>query len=299
MSGSSSAELRNVAIDLAGGTVGGMALAIVGQPMDLVKSRMQMAGSPFSTVLGTMRHTMKHEGMRGFFKGLSPPLIMTGYTNAVLFTTSGAMQRLVRNVSGGGWGSNGGLSGLQILLSTWLAAPLYVLALTPIEVVKVRLQVAAISAAGGMDVPWRGPIGCALFLVKSEGARGLFRGFTPTLASRFVGLPFYIGGYWAFKQGVMALRGEDGAASFSTTLLAGGLAGMAFWTANYPLDLLKTRFQQPGGTNRFFPTLRALALERGLRGLYRGFSACLLRAFPANAAQFSSNDYVTKRLRML
>lgn len=277
-----------MAIDLVGGTIGGVALAVVGHPLDLVKSRLQMAHSPYHGVIDCVRKTAAHEGLRGFFKGLSPPLLMTGYTNAVLFTANGVAQRLVRGTQ------TEPLSALQLLLATWLAAPVYVFALTPIEVVKVRLQTQSASAGKGV---YAGPIDCVRRMVRDEGMAALFKGFSATLASRFVGLPFYIAGYSLFKRALTAWNG--GVENFAVSLVAGGLAGMSFWTANYPLDCLKTRLQTHAGAQRLglVATARAVLAEEGVRGLYKGFSACLLRAFPANAAQFSVNDWSTRLMR--
>jgi len=275
------------AIDLVGGTVGGVALALVGHPLDLVKSRLQIANSPYRGVLHCISQTASTEGLRGFYKGLSPPLVMTGYTNAVLFTANGLALRLVRG------SQTTPLSGPQMLLATWITAPVYVFALTPIEVVKVRLQIQSSSAVRLYD----GPLDCIRQTVRNEGASALFKGFSATLASRFVGLPFYLAGYWAFKRALTSWNG--GSESFSVTLVAGGLAGMSFWTANYPLDYLKTRLQENRGAKLgLIATAREVFAKGGIRGFYKGFSACLLRAFPANAAQFSVNDWTTKRLRV-
>jgi solute carrier family 25 carnitine/acylcarnitine transporter 20/29 len=40
-----------------------------------------------------------------------------------------------------------------------------------------------------------------------------------------------------------------------------------------------------------------LRAERGMRGFYKGFSACLLRAFPASAATFATYSVVSTYLQ--
>ena len=61
---------------------------------------------------------------------------------------------------------------------------------------------------------------------------------------------------------------------------------------------MKTRLQENRGTKLgLVATARAVWAQGGVRAFYKGFSACLLRAFPANAVQFSVNDWTTKRLR--
>lgn len=96
----------------------------------------------------------------------------------------------------------------------------------------------AISASSGGPAQYKGPIDCVRQVVRSEGPAGLLRGFLPTLSSRIVGLPFYLGGYWVARRAISGQRGET-TPSFTTTMLAGGFAGVAFWSANYPLDIVK------------------------------------------------------------
>ncbi|XP_051865817.1 mitochondrial carnitine/acylcarnitine carrier protein-like [Pristis pectinata] len=72
-------------------------------------------------------------------------------------------------------------------------------------------------------------------------------------------------------------------------LFAGGMAGIFNWVVAIPADVLKSRFQTaPDGKypNGFQDVLRELIREEGVGSLYKGFSAVMLRAFPANAACF-------------
>ncbi len=51
---------------------------------------------------------------------------------------------------------------------------------------------------------------------------------------------------------------------------------------------------------RYRGTLDAAAqirAEHGVRGFYKGFSACLLRAFPASAATFATYSFVAHHLQ--
>ncbi len=66
----------------------------------------------------------------------------------------------------------------------------------------------------------------------------------------------------------------------------GGLAGMTAWTAIFPCDTIKSRMQAGPGTPSFTEAAKANFKEAGARGFYRGLSACLMRAYPANAALF-------------
>ena len=95
----------------------------------------------------------------------------------------------------------------------------------------------------------------------------------------------YFGGN-AFFSSQIATPGETGWRATRTALLAGGSAGVCYWLAAFPFDTLKARMMLAKERT----SLRACAVElyasAGLRGFWRGFLPCVLRAFPANAAAF-------------
>ena len=76
----------------------------------------------------------------------------------------------------------------------------------------------------------------------------------------------------------------------AAAISCGGVAGSAFWLTMLPVDYAKTRRQiaRQGGPDDVgaWRLIARTARERGWRGLYAGAWPTLLRAFPANAAQF-------------
>eukprot|EP00808_Paulinella_micropora_P029725 g9913.t1 len=71
--------------------------------------------------------------------------------------------------------------------------------------------------------------------------------------------------------------------------LVGGTAGVCAWMVIYPLDVLKSILQTEStarGGRGLVSEFRTVVRHDGWRGLYRGYSAALLRAFPANGALF-------------
>ena len=84
--------------------------------------------------------------------------------------------------------------------------------------------------------------------------------------------------------------------------LAGGLAGQVFWLASYPSDVIKQRIMtDPLGTGKKYKNWRTAARmvgkELGVRGIWRGFLPCFLRAFPANAAALSVFEAMIRILK--
>jgi len=74
---------------------------------------------------------------------------------------------------------------------------------------------------------------------------------------------------------------------------AGGLSAQVYWLTCYPSDVVKQRIMTDplggglGDGQRRFPrwkdAARTIYQEQGIKGYWRGFLPCFLRAFPANA----------------
>lgn len=70
-------------------------------------------------------------------------------------------------------------------------------------------------------------------------------------------------------------------------MFCGGVAGTVMWAMVLPLDVAKTRLQVAHpGSPRDVSMLRQLRLMARERRMYPGLAPTLLRAFPANAAQW-------------
>ena len=142
---------------------------------------------------------------------------------------------------------------------------------------KTRLQIRQDGAAGGRAV-FRSLYGIA----RSEGVRGLFRGFPAHLMAVIPARGLYFFSYSALRHRTDAVWGGDSSVAH---LLAAAGAGAVATTATNPLWVVKTRFQlqrgqaAPAGSGLardYVSTTSALARivrEEGVRGLYRGMAA--------------------------
>ncbi|CAG8658322.1 9118_t:CDS:1, partial [Paraglomus occultum] len=86
-------------------------------------------------------------------------------------------------------------------------------------------------------------------------------------------------------------KSRDELASWKPCLF-GALAGYAMWTSVYPVDVLKSKLQTDGFTletkkyNGVIDCARKTYRIEGVKGFFRGFGTCILRAGPVNAATF-------------
>jgi solute carrier family 25 carnitine/acylcarnitine transporter 20/29 len=74
------------------------------------------------------------------------------------------------------------------------------------------------------------------------------------------------------------------------TFVCGGLAGLAYWLPFYPIDVVKGTLQADSYLrdqrkySGFMDAAKQVYARSGVKGFYRGFTPCILRSFPANAA---------------
>lgn len=130
---------------------------VCGHPLDTVKVIQQAGGR--ASMLGVMRHLMMTEGVRGYFKGLLPPVITAGSINSIFFSVYGwSMTRLSHPAAD-----------RPHLLNVYLAGvaggSLQLAIACPVELVKIRLQTQ--SGAGR----YQGPGHCLRQIWASQGGR--------------------------------------------------------------------------------------------------------------------------------
>lgn len=173
------------------------------------------------------------------------------------------------------------------------------LLLTPIELVKCKMQVPALAEKLGYHRP--GPIGLIGGIFRHHGFLGFWHGQLGTLIRETGGSAAWFGGY----EGVSALfrkytppKGDSVSdrpvLSVYQQMLAGATAGMAYNFVFYPADTIKSRMQTEEvtqltkhGRKTFGAVGAALWRQQGLQGLYRGCGITVFRAAPSSAFIFT------------
>jgi len=169
--------------------------------------------------------------------------------------------------------------------------------------VNIRLQAQSALAGTGaatMAVKYGGPVDVARQVLRSEGGiRGLFKGMVPTMAREVPGNAALFGVYEALKQ-LLAGGTDTSGLDRGSLLLAGGLAGGAYWLAVYPTDVIKSVIQIDDYKNPKFSgsidAFRRISATEGFKGLYKGFGPAMARSVPANAACFLAYEMTRSAL---
>ncbi|KPI89373.1 putative Mitochondrial carrier protein [Leptomonas seymouri] len=273
---------------LVGGTIGGFMQAATSHPFDTIKSRVQ--NGLFPSVSSCVRHTWKEEGLHGFYRGATPILAFCGFQNFTLFSLNQTMNNYMTPAD---HDRRTPLPLWRTAVAAQLTAPLYVLTVVPVEKVKVQLQM--IGKGGHESATVTGPITCIRRVIQTEGYRGLLSGYTPTLMSRLIGLPFYFMGYQKARSALLdsSLASTHTGREVLVPILSGVAAGMCFWTSNYPCDFVKTRVQASRTRVSIPDVIRSTYKAGGIRGFYKGYTACIMRSAPANASVWLGIELTT------
>lgn len=275
----------------ASGVIGGVCCVYAGQPFDTVKVRLQTqsaaSAAAYSGPLDCLRKTVSQGGYRALYKGSSAALASVVTENAVLFTAHSTVKDFFRSFNAD---PQAELSLGQEALAGGVAGFFSSTAITPAEVIKCRLQIQdRVSSSGVANTPLRysGPLDAAVRIARTEGLRGLFAGL-PSVWMRDIPFNFvFLGSYETFcslatwRSG--KAREQLGAAEL---FVCGGLAGVSGWSIVFPMDVVKSKMQTaPTATpTSALQVIRHTLKTEGPRAFYRGWSAAVLRAFPANAA---------------
>ena len=78
-------NLSKSTVDMLSGSVAGIVATFVVHPLDTVKVRFQISNSDKLTLRKCMSDIYRHEGVRGFFKGVLSPMLGRWPITALLF----------------------------------------------------------------------------------------------------------------------------------------------------------------------------------------------------------------------
>jgi len=183
-----------------------------------------------------------------------------------------------------------------LLLSGAASGSITSLALTPIELIKCRMQVP--SETFGQQPK---PLALVADVFRREGLIGFWRGQLGTLIRETGGSAAWFGGYEGVSSLFRTYNQRSGIVSKGDSLpvyqqmIAGATAGISYNFLFYPADTIKSRLQtedislRPAGAQRqtFWSVSRALWRQQGLKGMYRGCGITCARSAPSSAFIFS------------
>ncbi|KAM7539329.1 hypothetical protein Aperf_G00000059239 [Anoplocephala perfoliata] len=266
-----------------GGSSGMLATCVV-QPLDLVKTRMQVSGEggaarTYNSTLHAISTIVRQEGPLKIYAGLSAGLLRQAtYTTTRLGIYTSLFECVSSRSKSGGPPSF--LAKLGIGLT---AGVLGAFVGTPAEVCLIRM-----TADGRLPVAQRRNytnVFNALYRIfKEEGLLALWRGAVPTMIRAGVVNVAQLVSYSQFKQTI--LENDLMWDGFGVHLTASMCSALITSTVSLPVDIAKTRIQNMRTINGraeysgIFDVLIRTMKSEGVMALWKGFTPYLFRNGP-------------------
>lgn len=254
----------------ASGGFGGVCAVLTGHPFDLVKVRLQTG--VYNTTTECLKGTLAKDGLRGFYRGVVPPLLGVTPMFAVSFWGYDMGKKLVGHYQGK---KAEDFTIGEISTAGFISAVPTTLVAAPFERVKVMMQVqsGAKSSMGSVIAE----------MYRTGGLRSIFKGSAATLARDGPGSALYFATYEYIKQ-KLSSPGES--MSLFAISTAGGCAGVAMWLGVFPIDTIKSTQQSSNVSVSIATTTKNIYAKGGIKAFFPGVGPALARSFPANAATF-------------
>lgn len=271
------------------GSLGGIVEASCLQPIDVIKTRLQLdRTASYKGILHCGTTTVKNEGVRALWKGLTPFATHLTLKYALRMGSNAVFQSALKDANtgkisdGGRFVSGFGAGVIEALVIV-----------TPFEVVKIRLQ-----QQKGLShelLKYKGPIHCAGLIIREEGLLGLWAGAAPTVmrngtnqAVMFTAKNTFDGLLWRKHEG-------DGKVLQPwQSMISGFLAGTAGPVCTGPFDVVKTRLMAQSRSGKYykgmFHAISTIYAEEGVLALWKGLLPRLMRIPPGQAIMWGVAD---------
>ncbi|XP_015667072.2 calcium-binding mitochondrial carrier protein Aralar2 [Protobothrops mucrosquamatus] len=268
-------QIAESAYRFALGSVAGAVGATAVYPIDLVKTRMQNQRSTGSFVGELMyknsfdcfKKVLRYEGFFGLYRGLLPQLLGVAPEKAIKLTVNDFVRDKFMH-------RDGSVPFPAEILAGGCAGGSQVIFTNPLEIVKIRLQVAGEITTG--------PRVSALTVLRDLGFFGLYKG---AKACFLRDIPFSAIYFPCYAHTKSAFAYEDGHVGPGYLLLAGAIAGMPAASLVTPADVIKTRLQvaaRAGQTtySGVIDCFGKILREEGPRAFWKGATARVFRSSP-------------------
>lgn len=295
--------------DIVCGSVAGVVGKYIEYPFDTIKVRLQSQPNTiplrYSGPLDCFKQSLQRDGFLGIYRGISAPLVGAAVETSTLFFSyriacdalkaSGVYPELKRH-------PEKDLPYTGMLYCGMVAGAITSLFLTPIELVKCKMQVPLETPGGFVAQP--GILSVIASIHRHQGLLGYWHGQFGTLIRETGGGAAWFGGYEGMKMFFKTLNTSakaDDDLPVWQRMASGSVAGAAYNFMFYPADTIKSRMQTEdvqkltGGKSTFSAVGKALWKQHGLKGMYRGCGITVGRSIPSSAFIFTVYEELKKR----
>lgn len=294
-----------------------MAGKYIEYPFDTVKVRLQSQphGVPlrYSGPLDCIKQSFHSDGLMGFYRGISAPLVGAALETSSLFF----FERVGREAlyTSRIFTRDQTLPLSALFFTGAFSGAFTSLVLTPIELVKCKIQVPDPSNNGGIKMVAQSPLAVIREVYRYQGLRGFWNGQLGTLIRETGGCAAWFGSKETVTSLFHKLNAKKASAAGLAVLdppaalpiwqqaVAGATAGMSYNFLFFPADTIKSRMQTVASDStaakpKFWQEGQTVYKQYGLKGLYRGCGITVVRSAPSSAFIFIIYDGLKNRFSL-
>lgn len=271
--------------------------------------------------LDCFKQSIRNEGFVSLYRGISAPLVGAALETSSLFF----WERVGREslFFTGVYERENPLPLSALWLTGAFSGAFTSLVLTPVELIKCKIQVPTVSSVDGVAGVTPTPLSVIREVFRHQGLRGFWHGQLGTLIRETGGCAAWFGSketvtslfrylnsetslfkvktpaasQEATTESVSKLQNDLAPLPFWQQAVAGASAGMSYNFLFFPADTIKSRMQTASvGANhpqqRFWQEGVALYNQHGIKGFYRGCGITVMRSAPSSAIIFIIYDWL-------
>ncbi|KAI9255015.1 mitochondrial carrier domain-containing protein [Helicostylum pulchrum] len=240
---------------------------------------------------------------------MSSPIVGAMLENAILFVGYRQIQRQIREYSPPiqtpttilDAEGQVPLTLNQLVLAGAIAGSIVSFILTPVELIKCKLQVQHINKT----TSFKGPLDLIQHTYRTQGMSAFYRGFLPTFIRETGASAFWFGAYEYTCLQLIQHRQKTSDRLVSKNdltapelMLGGAMGGIAYNLSFFPIDVIKSRMQieASGQFKSFWQITNEIYKGAGIKGFYRGCGMTAAKSAPANAIIFMTYELMTRYL---
>ncbi|RPA84834.1 mitochondrial carrier [Ascobolus immersus RN42] len=306
-SNSTSSTLPRPVIESISGLTSGVLTTLITHPLDLIKTRLQLASNPTSSrpvqfgatwrVISEIRNT---DGLsvRSLYRGISTNLAGNASGWMLYFLIYGEVKEVAAGWRGRGGtvvgGSTGsGLTSYDYLWTSGFAGAVTQIITNPIWVLKTRMLSTGANAVGAYKSTADG----FRTLMRDEGVKGLYRGLIPSLWGVGHGA-LQFGIYENLKIWRKDQKDGEDLATLDWLVTSAG-AKVAAGSIMYPYQVVRARLQSYDADKNYKnvrDVLRKVWRNEGFVGFYKGLTPNIVRVLPSTCITFLVYEHMRKYL---
>ncbi|EHA56782.1 hypothetical protein MGG_11878 [Pyricularia oryzae 70-15] len=288
-------------------------------PLDSVKTRMQTY--KYSGFIDCVRHTYQTEKLRGFFRGVTAPMIsitaVRTFSLSIYNRSRTTYARVLQEKFGvdvvGHMRKSGNYPNFWTVSTIGAAGAtggsLITVLACPFELSKLSAQVSVLLSdrkncpnpkdyAVAASYQNKGTWQTMKNIVRHRGYSGLYTGFSLHLLRDTLGTGLYFMTYESAKQILTSLSGTYQSNPLPV-LISGGLCGIVSWALIYPIDSAKSIYQRNALMRSKGQTVEPVKIQFFQKHMYRGLGVSMGRSCAVNAIFFSVFELAKKRIKSM